>query len=320
MHPRVLVSRSALFAAMIIVACASLNGQTVAPGKGTRATTPNPTHAIPRTPDGRPDLSGIWDYATITPFERPAAFAGKTQLTPEEQAEWAQKDEERQIAFQLTVGGGVGSYNREWYDWGQPTNRPSLIVDPHDGKLPAPVPQPQGRGGPQGLPSGPEDLSPGDRCIAMSGPPFRPGAYNNNVGLFLTSDTLVIHNEMIHNSRVVLLDGRPHTAIRQWSGDSIGRWEGDTLIVDTINFRSDRPNARGKHLMERFRRVDATTIEYSATIDDPALYTRPYTLSFPLRKTSKRILEYACHEGNYSMANRLAIARAEEAAGQKAVR
>ena len=152
----------------------------------------------------------------------------------------------------------------------------------------------------------------------MSGPPFRPGAYNNNVGLFLTSGTLVIHNEMIHNSRIVPLDGRPHRALRQWSGDSIGHWEGDTLVVDTINFRSDAAAGRGKHLTERFRRVDAGTIEYTTTIDDPANYVKPYTLSFPLRQTSQPIFEYACHEGNYSMTNRLAIARAQDAAEQKA--
>jgi hypothetical protein len=154
--------------------------------------------------------------------------------------------------------------------------------------------------------------------MVMSGPPFRPGAYNNNVGLFLTSDTLAIHNEMIHNSRLVPLDGRQHGTIPQWSGNSIGHWESDTLVVDTINFKSDAPASSAKHVIERFRRVDANTIEYTATINDPETYVRSYTLSFPLRKTTQPILEYACHEGNYSMANRLAIARAQDAEEQKA--
>ena len=316
MRPHVFGSRTGSLAVMVVFAWASLAGQT-APAAKVKPATPTKAHLpIPRTSDGRPDLSGIWDYATITPLERPAEFAGKTELTPEEQAQWAQKDEERQISFQLTVGGGVGSYNREWYDGGQPTNRSSLIVDPPDGRLPPAAPRPQGRGRAPDRPAGPEDLTPGDRCIVMSGPPFRPGAYNNNVGLFLTSDTLVIHNEMIHNSRIVRLDGRRHGTIPQWSGDSIGRWEGDTLVVDTIKFRSDAVAGSAKHLIERFRRVDANTIEYTTTIDDPAAYVRPYTLSFPLRRTTQPILEYACHEGNYSMANRLAIARAQDAEEQ----
>jgi hypothetical protein len=300
---------------MVVLGCASLAGQT---GPKAKPATPSKAQvAIPRTADGRPDLNGIWDYATITPLERPAQFAGKTELTAEEQEQWAQQDEERQIHYQLTIN-GVGSYNREWYHWGLPTNRSSLIVDPPDGRLPAAMPRNPGQGGGQGRPAGPEDLSPGDRCIAMSGPPFRPGAYNNNVGLFLTTDTLVIHNEMIHNSRIVPLDGRPHRKMPQWSGDSIGHWEGDTLVVDTINFRSDVAAGKGKHLIERFQRVDASTIEYTATIDDPATYVRPYTLSFPLRQSRQPIFEFACHEGNYSMTNRLAIARAQDAEDQKA--
>jgi hypothetical protein len=307
---------TASLCAIVVVACASLSGQSGADPQA-RAAVPvkAAAGAIPRTADGHPDLNGIWDYATITPLERPAAFAGKTELTPEEQAQWAKQDEERQISFQLTVG-GVGSYNREWYYWGQATNRSSLIVDPPDGRLPPLTPRPPAPAAAPRLPAGPEDLSPGDRCISMSGPPFRPGAYNNNVGLFVTSGTLVILNEMIHNSRIVPLDGRPHRAMLQWSGDSIGHWDGDTLVVDTINFRSDAAASRGKHLTERFQRTGASTIEYSATIDDPA-YVKPYTLSFPLRATSQPIYEYACHEGNYSMTNRLAIARAQDAAERR---
>ena len=138
--------RTGSLAMMVVLGWASLAGQT-APVAKAKPATPTKAHlAIPRTPDGRPDLNGIWDYATITPLERPVEFAGKTELTAEEQAQWAQKDEERQIAFQLTVGGGVGSYNREWYDWGHPTDRSSLIVDPTDGKLPPPAPRAQDRG------------------------------------------------------------------------------------------------------------------------------------------------------------------------------
>jgi len=280
-----------------------------------------PNSAFPRTPDGHPDLTGTWDYATTTPMERMKKYVGKP-FTDEEKQAISKAGADRADAFVLTSGGGVGSYNHEWYGWGDPIDRPSLIVDPPDRQFPPPAPGARA-GRPQGLPAGPEDFTTGDRCIVMNVPPFRPSAYNNNVGLVLSRTYLSIQNEMIHSTRIVPLDGRPHMDIPQWLGDSRGRWDGDTLVVDTVSFRGDPSRAsggRGKRVTERFRRVDAATIEYTATVDDPATWVAPWTMTMPLRKTALPMYEYACHEGNYAMPNMLGIARAEELKKQRSSR
>jgi hypothetical protein len=307
--------RVALLGVIVALARIELPAQSSSTEHGAGPGRPERRSAIARTADGRPDLSGIWDYATTTPLERLKEFVGKS-FTEQELAAIAKAGEDRADNFVSRVG-GVGSYNREWYFWGAPINRPSLITDPPDGRLPpaavgASTPRPQGR------PAGPEDFTPGDRCIAMSGPPFRPGAYNNNVGLFLTRDHLVIHNEMIHSARIVPLDGRSHLGVPQWLGNSRGRWEGDTLVVETVKFRSDPRGdvngaVRGKRVIERFQPLDSETIEYTATVDDPSNWTKAWTMSFPLRRTKQAFYEYACHEGNKAMANMLGVARAEEA-------
>ena len=169
-----------------------------------------------------------------------------------------------------------------------------------------------------------DDLGPGGlrvRCILgfNSGPPMTPSAYNNNVQLFQTPDYVVILNEMIHDARIVRLDGRPHGTLRQWAGDSRGRWEGDTLIVDTVNFRAatlmtTSEFSANMHLVERFRRIDADTLLYEFTVEDPTTWTRPWTGQVPMKRSDDSIYEYACHEGNYSVNNILAGARAKEAA------
>jgi hypothetical protein len=286
--------------------------------------------APPRTPDGRPDLQGTWNFATITPFERPNEFAGKQVLTDEdiEKAEAAAAD---RLIDRAPRTGDTGSYNRFWVDqtaraFG--TRQTSQIVDPPDGKLPAFTPAGEKKQAAlaeaRKRSAGPEDRSPGDRCILgfNAGPPIVPGPYNNLIQVFQSAGQVVLLNEMNHNARVVPTDGRPHGNIAQWSGDSRGRWEGDTLVIDTIRFRDDGIGAlnqrlqgtdRNLHLVERFTRVDADTLLYEYTVDDPTVWTRPWSVSTPMRKSEDRIFEFACHEGNYAMPHILSGTRADEA-------
>ena len=235
--------------------------------------------------------------------------------------------------------GNVGDYNQFWYDRGTEvagTRRTSLIIDPPDGRIPALTAEAQKkkeavaearRGVEMDAPTPGgwiNDLGPGGlrvRCILgfSSGPPMTPSAYNNNVQIFQTPEYVVILNEMIHDARIVPLDGRPHGTLRQWAGDSRGRWDGDTLIVDTINFHAPplmttSEFSANMHLVERFRRMDADTLMYEFTVEDPTTWTRPWTAQVPMQRSEDSIYEYACHEGNYSVNNILAGARAKEAA------
>jgi len=288
-----------------------------------------------RTPWGAPDLQGIWDFATITPLERPAALAGKDVLTSEEAAQFEKQTLEQRNPDRRdgTREADVGrAYNQFWWDFGSKiigTRRTSLVVDPPDGKIPSLTDEGKKRtaasAAKRSVPAtGPEDRSLWERCIIApnAGPPMLPSAYNNNVQIFQTPESVIILNEMINDARIVPLDGRPHVpaAIRLWRGDSRGRWEGDTLVVDTTNFREDtgfRGATASLHLVERFRRVDAYTLLYEFTVNDPATWTRPWSVALPMKKTEGPIYEYACHEGNYGMVNLLSGARAQEkAAGE----
>jgi hypothetical protein len=284
-----------------------------------------------RTPDGHPDLQGIWNFSSLTPLERPAQFADKPVLTEAEAAEFIRQTLERNDADRRrdTAEADVAqAYNNAWYDRGTrvvATKRSSLIIDPPDGRIPSltasgqavAAARAEARRG-RGPADGPEDRSLPERCLLFNaGPPLLPGPYNNNLQIVQTRDYVVIANEMIHDVRVVPLDGRPHlpAAIRRWQGDPRGRWEGDTLVVDTTNF-SDRTSVRGSstqlHLIERFRKIDATTLDYQFTVDDPGVFSRPWTVSLPMTASDGRIYEYACHEGNYAMTGILRGARAEE--------
>ena len=289
----------------------------------------------PRTTWGEPDLQGIWDFATITPMERPKELAGKEVLTAEEAADFERRTlqqrnpDRRDGGSQADVG---RAYNQFWWDYGTKvvgTHRTSLVVDPPDGRVPALTPEGQKRADArtairQGPPSGPEDRNLWERCIlgGNAGPPMAPGPYNNMVQLFQSPGYVVVYNEMINDARVVPLDGRPHLppGIRQWRGDSRGRWEGPTLVVDTTNF-SNQPNFRGAtaglHVVERFTRVAADTLLYEFTVSDPMTWTKPWSAAIPMTKTAGPIFEYACHEGNYGMVNMLAGARAQEKAAAK---
>jgi hypothetical protein len=305
------------------------------------------TWTVPRTADGQPDLQGVWDYRTITPMERPAALGTKAFFTEEEAANFEKEENQRQnrdlidpeVGGLMYPPGGVVPYNEFWYDRGDKvvgTRRTSLIVDPPNGRFPEMTPEgkrrAQARAAEQlatqlGHPHADswEDRPLQERCLMglNAGPPMHPGAYNNNVQLFQTPQYVVILNEMVHDTRIIPLDGRPHGHIRQWKGDSRGHFEGDTLVVDTINFKRETslPNSSATtHLVERFTRSDANTLLYEFTVEDPTIWTRPWTAVVPMRKSNDPIYEYACHEGNYAMASILAGARAAEKAAEEAAK
>jgi hypothetical protein len=291
-----------------------------------------------RTPWGEPDLQGIWDFATITPLERPNALAGKEVLSEAEAAEFEKQTLEQRNPDRRDGGEEADvarAYNRFWWDFGTKvvgTKRTSLIVDPPDGKIPAMTPEAKKRVADlsekrQRPAAGPEDRNLWERCLIApnAGPPMLPSAYNNNVQIFQTPGTVVLLNEMINDARVIPLDGRPHLPpqVRLWRGDSRGRWEGNTLVVDTTNFRDDvnfRGATRAVHLVERFTRVNADTLLYEFTVSDPATWTKPWSVALPMTKTEGPLYEYACHEGNYGMVNILAGARAQEKAAAEATR
>ena len=295
-----------------------------------------------RTLDGQPDLSGVWDFRTVTPLERPRELADKAFFTDEEAAAFAsQRVQARNVdlnrATTVTARGVVNgtpetvdlaaAYNNFWYDRGTTvveTRRTSLVIDPPDGRIPTLTPAARKRAATraalsQRITEGPEDRSLGERCIVRpkAGPPMTPAGYNNNVQLFQTRRHVVILNEQIHDARIVPLDGRPHLPphVRQWMGDARGHWEGGTLVVETVNF-NDRKVFRGggeeMHVVERFTRVDEDTLDYQFTVSDPRSFVGPWTAQLPMRRSLDPIYEYACHEGNYGMEGTLSGARAVE--------
>jgi hypothetical protein len=292
----------------------------------------------PRTPDGVPDIQGTFTFSTITPLQRPDALEGKETLSAEEAAAFEASENKRlnrdlfdpikgapSAGYAPRAQGGVLSYNEFWYERGSALTRDkrtSLIVDPPNGRIPftdatRKKNAEQGRKLSAGFADSYTDRSLADRCIMgfNSGPPMVSGAYNNNLQILQTPGYVVILNEMIHNTRIIPTDGRPHGTLRQWAGDSRGRWEGDTLVVETINFLRETSlsgSTADTHLVERFRRVDPDTVMYEFTVQDPNSYTRPWTAVMPLVKTDERLYEYACHEGNYGLYNIMAGARKKE--------
>ncbi len=287
------------------------------------------TKKLPRTPDGHPDLQGIWDYRSATPLERPRQFADKEFMTADEVAAYEQRALEREDGRPPDDPRTEQSVHPAWWlDYGKTvvkTRRTSLIVDPPDGRIPAQTAEGQARAAARRAAAqahGPADSYENrglfERCLTRGVPEgLLPGPYNNNLQIYQTPGYVVLLTEMIHEARVIPMDGRPHDspAVRRWMGDARGRWEGDTLVIDTINF-TDKTNFRGAganlHLVERFTRIDADTLEYRFTVDDPTTWTRPWTVAYPMAKTEGPIFEYACHEGNYGLADILSGARAEE--------
>jgi hypothetical protein len=301
---------------LAILVAPSAIGQT---SSATSATSP------PRTSWGAPDLQGVWSSSTVTPMERPADLADKEFLSEEEAAEYSrQQVEQRNTDIRRTgVRDVTSAYNDHWYDRGTaviPTRRTSLVVDPPDGRIPELTEEARARVA-RSIPySGYQDgRHPGtwlerglwERCITRGVPNVMlPTAYNNYYQVFQTPDHVVILAEMIHDVRIIPIDGPPalEPPIRQWMGDARGHWEGDTLVVETRNF-TDKTSYRGAadnlHLVERFTRLDPETLLYEVTLDDPTAFTRSWTVALPATAADGPIYEYACHEGNYSMANTL---------------
>jgi hypothetical protein len=329
----------------------------------------------PRTADGHPDLQGIYDVATITPLERPAALGNRLVLTDEEAATIEGREAERdqrlaepsRAAAERVAppvggdkpnpnatylerlfesgGGTVGGYNNFWLAPGSRVitvdgqKRSSIVIDPPDGRIPAMKPAAQKRNaaylaravspdasesaasGPRGAYDGPELRPLAERCLlgfgSTSGPPTLPNYFYNNLKQIVqTRDHVMILNEMVHDARVIRIGGRhlPPT-VRRWMGDSIGWWEGDTLVVETTNFTSKtqfRGSRENLKVTGRFTRVDPNTILYRFTVEDPTTWDRPWTGEYPWLATDEQIYEYACHEGNHSLAGVLKGARLAE--------
>ena len=289
---------------------------------------------LPRTSDGHADLQGIWTNATITPLERLPVFGTKLTLTNTEATEYEKRANAATYGDQRSTNAQTDrdhAYNALFFDKGTELarvdgqKRTSLIADPPDGKVPALTPEGRARQAARALLSTRfdrvQDRPLGERCLlgfgSTSGPPMLPVLYNNNYQIVQTPDTVLILVEMVHDARIIHMNRKAHLGVdvRLWLGDSIGHWEGNTLVVDTTNFNSQvnfRGASTGLHTVERFTLVDAGTILYKVTIDDPSTFSRPWTLEYPFRAAAGPIYEYACHEGTYSMVDILGGARHEE--------
>ena len=299
------------------------------------------TWKAPRTVDGQPDLQGVWANNAVTPLERPRQLANKPVLTDAELADLKRRAanvldggdaqfgadlfeaalvaQERSKSYDPTTG----NYNQAWMVERTWENRTSLIVDPPDGRVPPPTAQARARQDARratrvnSAADSWEDRSLGERCITFGINKLIGAGYNSNIQIFQARDYVVVEMEMIHDVRIIPLDGRPHVprAIGQWLGDSRGRWEGETLVVESTNFSPKfefRGASRDLTVKERFTRVGPNTLKYEVTYEDPSTWTRPWTVVVNMARTSDHMYEYACHEGNHAMAGILAGARAQE--------
>ena len=295
--------------------------------------------SAPRTAWGVPDLRGVWDFRTITPLERPARLGEKQVFEDQEAAEFRvaeldRRDKDRRQSDGITAEQDVrNAYNQFWWDYGDELTedkRTSLIVRPGNGRIPSLTPQAASRYGAlrearARPPRTPVDRGVAERCILgfNAGPPYTPSAYNNNVHIFQSPGYAVLLIEMVNDARIIPMDGREHLPghIRQWRGDARGRWDGDTLVVESRNF-TDKTSFRGSGpglvLTERFTRVTPDRLVYEYTVSDPESFEEPWTAQIPMKKTDEPMFEYACHEGNYSMFTMLDGARkAEREAGER---
>jgi hypothetical protein len=290
-----------------------------------------PAAAVAKTPWGHPDLQGTWDYRTITPLERPRELAGRELYTEEEAAKLEGRAGRRMDGPPESVQPGL-THAQYMTDPGQrhADRRTSLIVDPPDGRVPAltnegkarQARQPN-RGASGAVIASWLDRGNQERCITYGLPNASlPTLYNNNIRIVQSPDSVSIVHEMIHEARIIPLDGRPrlNSKIGQWIGSSRGHWEGDTLVVETTNFSGQqnyRGSTTGLNLVERYTRVSKDRIEMRLTVSDPTTWEKPWTVLLPMRPTEGEMIEYACHEGNYSMTNLLEVARDEEKANAK---
>ena len=294
-----------------------------------------------RTPDGQPDISGIFTFRTLTPFQRPRQFEGQESLSAEEAAAFEASERTRQnrdlfdpetgaAGYRPRSEGGVLSYNEFWYERGvelTSDKRTALIIDPPDGRLPPQTEAAQLASQERREYTNEhrydsyENRSLADRCIMgfNSGPPMRSSAYNNNVMVFQTPGYVTILNEMVHNVRVIPLDDTEKPPFPQFAGVSRGHWDGETLVIETTKFRGGQSGGTGPnmHLVERLTRLDPDTVVYEFTVTDPTVYTAPYTVMMPFRRTDGPLFEYACHEGNYGLHGILAGARELERQGRE---
>ena len=290
---------------------------------------------VPRLPWGHPDLEGTWTNATLTQLQRPAELGTKTHFTPEEAAAFARQRIEQTNADRPARPGDVGAYNDAFFERGSggvKSRRTSLVIDPPDGRIPPLTPEAQRKvearqqreaASPA---DGPEDRWLTERCILFGATvPMLPEPYNNNYAIIQTPDYVIIRVEMNHDTRVIPLAGAPHlpSSMQQWIGDSRGRWDGTTLVVETRNLKFNEKSRFGVgylnglsdenlRVVERFTRTDPDTITYQATIEDRTVFTRPWTVELSLDRTRGPLYEVACHEGNYGMFNILSGHRAEE--------
>ena len=293
---------------------------------------------VPRTPDGHPDLQGIWTNATLTTMERVQAFAGKATLNDEEAARFEKQTVQVTASDQRSSNAESDrdhAYNSLFFDRGSElarvdgVKRTALIIDPADGKIPALSPEARARNAARLRTANRfdtvKDRPLGERCLmgfgSTSGPPMMPVLYNNNYQIVQTPETIMILVEMVHDVRIVRMNAtHPPSDVRQWLGDSIGHWEGETLVVETTNF-TDKTRFRGSsenlRVTERFNLTDPATILYKVTIDDPATFSQAWTMEYPFLATAGPVYEYACHEGNYAMPDILGGARKEDAATSK---
>jgi hypothetical protein len=333
----------------VVVSWAAVAGQAPSGTAKTKpAKTPSPAKAwtAPRTPWGDPDLQGVWNDATSTPLQRPGGI-GDQQVLRDEEVAGFQDD----LAYNLTRDrrdGGAEidvnrAYNEHWMDARRlkitADHRTSLIIDPADGRIPPTVPltpeKQKARAARAaavarfnaGLPNEHQEMSLPVRCVIRTdSPPYLPTIYNNDFQIFQSPGYVVIAPEMIHSARIIPLDSRPHLGptLRQWLGDTRGRFEGQTLVIETTNFRSDEgvifgdANPATYRITERFTRVDADTINYEFTVEDPMTWTRPWTARIPWIKIdpAEQMYEYACHEDNYDIVHLLAGARTREKNGE----
>ncbi len=322
----------------------SLPVHTAAQGAQATNTSAASNWTASKTPWGHPDLQGVWttDLEIGVPLERPVELGEKALLT---EAEYRQRAEALKKHYSDDKANRAGEIGNEqgpvhWYEGAKHISyRTSLVIDPPNGRIPPYTPEAQKRvvrkgtelgfvGGSfgKGPYDGPEDLALVDRCVTRGLPQtWFPSEYNNGFQIVQSADYVTIFYERLHEARVIPLDGRPHLMgqVRQWIGDSRGRWEGNTLVVDVSNFgeqTSFRKSSTTLHLMERYTRVDADTVRVEVTVDDPSTWTKPWTFAVTGKKDPAywQIFEYACHEGNYGMRNMLSGARAEEKAAREA--
>jgi hypothetical protein len=289
----------------------------------------------PRAPDGHPDLQGVWTNNSLTPLERPKGLGAKEFYTEAELAA-AQKKEAERLARNEEEGrptepGTADDVHYDFSEYGLDRAqqkiawnlRTSLIIGP-EGVIPPLTAEARQRIAAAREKArghefdGPENRPLGARCLARPnvGPPLLQAGYNNNFQIVQGAGYIVLETEMIHDARVIPIDGRPHlpSAIRQWYGDSIGHWEGDTLVIDTTNFTDQTPfpGAQNLHVIERLKRVDKDTMLYQFTVEDPGMWTKPWSGEMPVAKVNGLMYEYACHEANYPLANTLRGARVAE--------